>query len=144
MRLKSIKTRKSVKDREPTVKGKVTLTDVSGMERKITEKTRELQNTAQQIRELSDAVYGYDEDGIDEIPVPHGPMIELHLDPDDQLIYPDIELGLNDPVELTENEEETKDKSPIDTAVISSDVSAQELLDEIREIAKIIKERQRG
>lgn len=143
MRLKSIKTRKSVKDKEPIVKGKVTLTDVSGIEQKIAEKTRELQNTAQQIRELSDAVYGYDEDNIDELPITHGPMIELHLDPDDQLIDPDIEQESINTGKLSENKKETNVNPPVETIVVSSNVSARELLDEIREIANIIKERQR-
>jgi hypothetical protein len=140
MRSKSTRTNKSVKDKEPIVKGKVTLTDLSGMEQKIAEKTRELQNTAQQIRELSDAVYGYDEDSIDEIPIPHGPMIELHLDPDDQLIDPDIESGQKEQVNMTEKEE-AKVNPSMDTNDIPSDVSARELLDEIREIAKFIIER---
>ena len=143
--MKSTKTSKSAKKQKPTVKGKITLTEVSGMEQKIAEKTRELQNTAQQIRELSDAIYGFDEDNIDEIPVYHGPMIELHLDPDDQVIDPDIEPEPNNPAELTKKErEEARVDPPVDTIVISSDVSARELLDEIRGIVKIIKKRQRG
>ena len=142
MRSKSNRTSKSVKDKEPVVKGKVTLNDVSGMEQKIAKKTRELQNTAQQIRELSDAVYGYDEDSIDEIPIPHGPMIELHLDPDDQLIDPDIESGQKEQVNMIEKEESKVNPSS-DTIDIPSDVSARELLDEIREIAKFIIERRR-
>ena len=140
MRSKSTRTIKSVKDKEPVVKGKVTLNDVSGMEQKIAKKTRELQNTAQQIRELSDAVYGYDEDSIDEIPIPHGPMIELHLDPDDQLIDPDIESGQKEQVKLSEKEE-AKVNPSVNTNDFPSDVSARELLDEIREIAKFIIER---
>lgn len=143
--MKSTKTSKSAKKQKPTVKGKFTLTEVSGMERRIAEKTRELQNTAQQIRELSDAVYGYDEDNIDEIPAYHGPMIELHLDPDDQEIDPDIEPEPNKPVELTKKEREQAKVNPSGgTIVISSDVSARELLDEIRGIVKIIEKRQRG
>ena len=145
MRLKNIKTSKPDGDKRPLAKRKITLTDVSGMEQKIAEKTRQLHNTAQQIRELSDAVYSYDEDSIDELPMHHGPMIELHLDPDDQLIDPDIEGATDELVEPTENEEkETEIDPPIDTIDISSDVSAQELLNEIREIANIIKERHRG
>ena len=145
MRLKSTKTRKSDEEKKPRVRGKITLTEVTGMEQKIAEKTRELRNTAQQIRELSDAVYGYDEDGIEAIRGPHGPMIELHLDPDDQLTDPDIEPGFDELAEPGENEEEEASDNPLVNAIeISTEISARELLDEIREITNIIKERQRG
>jgi hypothetical protein len=61
------------------------------------------------------------------------------------MIDPDVESEIKDTVELAEDESKNiKINSPVKATGISSDVSARDLLKEIKEIEKIIRERQRG
>ncbi len=129
MRFKSFKTGKSDEDKEPEVAKKVSLNDVVGMEKKISDKTKELKDTAQQIKDLSDTTPTIDDE--DEIPGPHGPLIELTIESGDDLTDLDTEAELSNLMDLNENEgeEEIKVVEVIDKKAIkttSKDEKAEE------------------
>ena len=82
------KKRKFIVTGVPEIDENTKLYEVSGMEKKISDKTKELKDTAQQIKNLFDVAQTTDDD---EIPGRHGPLIELTVAPGDDLMDLDTE-----------------------------------------------------
>ena len=75
MRFKSFKVSKTDENQEPEVTEEISVEDVFEMEKKMADKTKKLKDTAQQIKDLSEVSQTLDEE--EDIPGPHGPLIEL-------------------------------------------------------------------
>jgi len=120
MRFKSFKVGKSDEEKESDVKEDVSLEDVSDMEKKMADKTKKLKDTAQKIKDLSEGSQTVDDD--EDIPGPHGPLIELTVEPGDELTDLDTELELNNLMDINENndEEEIKVVEVIDKKAIKT------------------------
>ncbi len=105
MRFKSFKISKSNnKPEEDTAEsGDNTATQVVGMEEKINKRTKNLKETAQQLKGLSGTSKDSEEDN-DAPPKPHGPLGELTVEPDDKLL--DLEAEADISSLLEENDEE--------------------------------------
>ena len=72
----------------------VTATEVADMEEKMNNKTKKLIDAEKQLKGLTGSANGPEEDD-DEIPGPHGPLIELTVEPGDELVDLDTEAELN-------------------------------------------------
>jgi hypothetical protein len=144
MRFKSFKLNnsgeKSNKEKGKIPEESVKLPDVSGMEEKINIKTKELKNAEKQIKGLSDAAKRIEGEE-DEIPGPHGPLIELTVDPGDDLVDLDTEAELNNLMDVDEdNENEEQDikvvevgkKDTTEAAVKTKKKGQNEKSDEIK------------
>ena len=83
----------------------VTATEVADMEEKITNKTKKLKDAEKQLMGLADSAKIPEEDE-DEIPGPHGPLIELTIEPGDELVDLDTEAELNTLMVTDEKDEE--------------------------------------
>jgi hypothetical protein len=120
MRFKSFKIGKTGEDKEPEVKEKVTMGEVAEMEKKMADKTRKLKDTAQQIKDLSEISQTTDDD--EDITGPHGPLIELTVEPGDELTDIDTEAELNSLMENDgdDEDEEIKVVEVIDKKVIKT------------------------
>ena len=68
--------------------GDATATQIAGLEEQVNNKTKELEATKQELQELSDKVNGSEEDE-NTPPQPHGPLDELTVRPDDELVMDD-------------------------------------------------------
>ena len=55
-------------------------------------KTKDLEETSQQLQESSETVNDPEETGTDDTPKPHGPLSELEVEPGDDLAYDDINV----------------------------------------------------
>ena len=76
---------KSGKAAELIQEEKTRLTELAGIEARINNRTRELQDAAAQLRGLSDASKDIEADG-EERPTPHGPSIDLPVLPEDAIL----------------------------------------------------------
>lgn len=65
--------------------GDITATQVADLEEQLNYRTKELEATKQQLRELSNTMNG-SEEAKETPPQPHGPLSELTVEPDDKLI----------------------------------------------------------
>ena len=109
MRFKSFKIGNTdEKSEEETGQEKtVTATEVADMEEKINKKTKKLHDAEKELKGLTDSALSPEEDE-DEIPGPHGPLIELTVEPGDELIDLDTEAELNTLMDTSEKDEEQK------------------------------------
>ena len=107
MRFKSFKIGKTgEKTEEVTAKEEpVTTEEVADMEEKINNKTKKLKDAEMQLKGLTDAAKIPEEDE-DEVPGPHGPLIELTVDPGNELADLDTEAELNTLMDTDEKGEE--------------------------------------
>jgi len=96
MRFKSFKIGKTGEQAEEETGQKETVraTEVADMEEKMNNKTKKLKDAEKQLKGLAGSANGPEEDD-DEIPSPHGPLIELTLEPGDDLMDLDTEAELN-------------------------------------------------
>ena len=83
----------------------VTATEVADMEEKITNKTKKLKDAEEQLKGLADSAKSPEEDE-DEMPGPHGPLIELTVEPGDDLVDLDTEAELNTLMDTDEKDVE--------------------------------------
>jgi hypothetical protein len=97
MRFKSFKIGKTGEQsiEETGQKETVTSTEVADMEEKINNKTKRLKDAENQLKGLADSTNSPEGDDDNEIPGPHGPLIELTLEPGDELLDLDTEAELN-------------------------------------------------
>jgi len=107
MRFKSFKIGNTGKksEEETGQEETVTSTEVADMEEKINNKTKKLMDAEKQLKGLTDSTKSSEEDE-DEIPGPHGPLIELTLEPGDELMDLDTEAELNTFMDTDEKGEE--------------------------------------
>ena len=107
MRFKSFKIGKTGEQalEETGQKETVTATEVADMEEKINNKTKKLKDAEKQLKGLAGSANGPEEDD-DEIPGPHGPLIELTLEPGDELMDLDTETELNTLMDTGEKDKE--------------------------------------
>jgi len=107
MRFKSFKIGKiDEKTEEANIKeDTVTATEVADMEEKISNKTKKLKDAEKQLKGLTDGSRIPEEDE-DEVPGPHGPLIELTVEPGDELMDLDTEAELNTLMDTDEKGEE--------------------------------------
>jgi hypothetical protein len=80
-------------------------TQVADLEEQLNHRTKDLEATEQQLRELSNTVIGSEEDE-EPPPQPHGPLSELTVEPKDELPDPDEETDVGSL--LGEADEEVK------------------------------------
>lgn len=97
MRFKGIKIGKSKEEpKEETIEtNETTVTQIAEMEDQMNNKTKDLEETSQQLQELSETVNGSEETEAateDDTPKPHGPLSELEVEPGDDLAYDDINV----------------------------------------------------
>ena len=91
MRFKSLKKNKEKEEQEEEIieVDKTQAGKIADIQQTIDDKTKNLEETAQQLQELSDSVIEIDDD---EKPKPHGPISELSVDPEDKMMDIDLEL----------------------------------------------------
>ena len=95
MRFKSFKIGKTGEQALETGQAEtVTATEVADMEEKMNNKTKKLIDAEKQLKGLAGSSNSPEEDD-DEIPGPHGPLIELTLEPGNDLMDLDTEAELN-------------------------------------------------
>ncbi len=176
MRFKSFKIGKSKEkpDRDTAEVSDALTTPIDGLEEQVDNKTKELEATEQELKELSDTAKDSEADK-DAPPQPHGPLSELSVKPGDELIDEEtalgtlfgeadeqvkvVEAGAAAPAEAekqpaTEEESDSLDSlfsqeedevNPLANLINSlPDVTAQELLDDLQEIKEIIREWQQN
>lgn len=109
MRFKSFKIGKigEKSDEETVQEETVSLTEVADMEEQMASKTQKLKDAEKQLKGLTDFTKVSEEDE-DEIPGPHGPLIELTLEPGNDLTDPETEVELNT-LPSNENEDSEQD-----------------------------------
>jgi hypothetical protein len=107
MRFKSFKISKTdEKDEQVAVKeDTVMVTEVADMEEKINNKTKKLKDAEKQLKGLTDATRTPEENE-DEVLGPHGPLIELTVEPGNELVDLDTEAELNTLMDTDEKGEE--------------------------------------
>lgn len=107
MRFKSFKIGKTdEKPEEETVQEEaVTVDDVVDMEEKIASKTKKLKDAEEQLKGLTDSTKGSEEDD-DEMPGPHGPLIELTVEPGGEIVDLETESELNNLMDTDEKDKE--------------------------------------
>jgi hypothetical protein len=90
MRFKPLKLGKSKDEsKEETIEVDATTADqLNEINESISSRTRSLEETTQQLQDLSDTLNDTDEE--DDTPKPHGPLIELSVEPEDKMM--DIDL----------------------------------------------------
>ena len=86
MRFKSFKIGKSKEkpDKDTAEAGDTLTTQITDLEEQVNNKTKELEATEQELKELSDTAK-VSEEGEDTPPQPHGPLDELTVTPEDEL-----------------------------------------------------------
>ena len=95
MRFKGLKSFTLGKSKEETEEenieeGDITAAQITEMEEKINNRTKDLEDTTQLLQELNGTV----EDSDEENPTrPHGPLSELSIDPEDDLKFDDIDVS---------------------------------------------------
>jgi hypothetical protein len=172
--LKNLKIGKSKEEPEESTAeaGDISANQVAELEEQINNKTKDLEATEQQLRELSNKANGSEEDE-GPPPQPHGPLSELTVEPDDELMDEETDASTllgeaDEEVNVVEVEasavapaeaekvppkeaesdsltnlfsQEDEEENPL-AALINSlpDVTAEELLDDLREIKEIIQE----
>jgi hypothetical protein len=96
MRFKMFKLSKTGKksDEDKVPEKSFTLNEVAGMEKKINNKTKKLKKAEKKIKGLSNAAKKAEKEE-EEIPGLHGPLIELTVEPTDDLVDLDTEAELN-------------------------------------------------
>ena len=111
MRFKSFKLNNSGEksEEEKASEEKEAISGVAGMEEKISSKTKQLKDAEKQLRGLSDSTKSSEEDE-DETPGPHGPLIELTVDPGDDLVDVDTEAELNNLMDVDEDNKSSKEE----------------------------------
>ncbi len=94
MRFKSFKIGKSKEkpDRDTAEVSDALTTPIAGMEEQVDNKTKELETTGQELKELSDTAKDSEADK-DAPPQPHGPLSELSIEPGDELLDEETALG---------------------------------------------------
>lgn len=87
MRFKSFKIGKSKEqpDKDTAEAGDTLTAQIADMEEQVNNKTKELEATEQELKELSDTAKVSEEDE-DTPPQPHGPLDELTVTPEDELL----------------------------------------------------------
>lgn len=107
MRFKSFKIGKTdEKTEEETLQEEtVTLDDVTDREGKIASKTKKLKDAEEQLKGLDDSTKSSEEDD-DEMPGPHGPLIELTVVPGDEIVDLETETELNTLMDTDEKDKE--------------------------------------
>jgi len=105
--LKSLKIGKSKEkpDGDTVEAGDAPATQVAGLEEQLNHRTKDLEATEQQLRELSNTANGSKEDE-ETPPQPHGPLGELTVEPDDKPMGLDEETDVG--TLLGEADEEVK------------------------------------
>jgi len=93
-----------IPEEEPVQDENATFTEVVGMEEKIINKTRELQDAAKQLKGLYDSAISTEEDE-DDTPVLHGPLIELTVEPVENLVDLDAETEASRSIDTSEKEQ---------------------------------------
>ena len=176
MRFKSFKIGKSKEkpDRDTAEVSDALTTPIAGLEEQVDNKTKELEATEQELKELSDTAKDSEADK-DAPPQPHGPLSELSVEPGDELIDEETDIGTllgeaDEQVKVAEAEaaapaeaekqpateeendsldslfsQEEEEANPLANLINSlPDVTAQELLDDLQEIKEIIREWQQN
>jgi K+/H+ antiporter YhaU regulatory subunit KhtT len=104
MRFKALKFGKLKEEPEDEVieLDKETANQLSEMQEHISNKTKNLEKTKQQLQELTSAFDNHDEE---EVPKPHGPIGELSVEPEDKMMDIDLDVpGDEDLFEATGEE----------------------------------------
>jgi hypothetical protein len=83
-----------------------TAAQIAEMEEKISSRTKGLEDTAQKLQELNEAVKKPEEDE-DSRPRPHGPLSELSVEPEDQTMDVDLNTDVSTSDLLDEDGKET-------------------------------------
>lgn len=120
MRFKSFKIGKAEEENNSEGNGEISRQEVAEMEKKMSDKTKKLEDTARQIKDLSEASIEIDDN--DNIPGPHGPLIELTVEPGDEITDIDTEKELKDLMDMSDDDEEEEIKvvEVIDKKVITT------------------------
>lgn len=107
MRFKSFKISKTDENDEEVAakEDTVTVTEVADMEEKINNKTKKLKDAEKQLKGLTDSTKT-PEESEDEVLGPHGPLIELTVEPGNELVDLDTEAELNTLMDPDEKGEE--------------------------------------
>jgi len=94
MRFKSFKIGKSKEepDRDTAEVSDTLTTTIAGLEEQVDNKTEELEATEQELKELSDTAKDSEADK-DAPPQPHGPLSELSVEPGDEPIDEETDIG---------------------------------------------------
>ena len=100
MRFKGIKLGKSKEDPEEEIieVDKATASQITEINEHISNRTKSLEETTQQLQELSETLNDADDE--EEKPRPHGPLKELSVEPEDKMM--DIDLDTTSDEELFE------------------------------------------
>lgn len=118
----------------------ITVNEVSDMEEKIANKMKKLKDAIKQLKGLADLAKSSEEYG-DETPGQHRPLVELAVEPGDDLLDMETEAELNTLMDTDAKEEVN---SPGNSINSSPEVSVQELINELEEIKEMIRERQQS
>lgn len=107
MRFKSFKIGKlgDKSEEEAVQEDTVSATEVAEMEEKMADKTKKLKDAEMQLKGLTDSTQSLASDD-DEVPGPHGPLIELTVEPGDELLDVETETELNSLMNATEPSED--------------------------------------
>ena len=100
MRFKPLKRGKSKEEPEEEIieVDKVTANQLSEMNENMSNRTKNLEETTQQLQDLSETLSDSIDD--DDTPKPHGPLVELTVEPEDKMM--DIDLDTTSDEELFE------------------------------------------
>lgn len=100
MRFKPLKLGKSKEDPEDEITeiDETTTNHLNEIKKNMSSRTKSLEETTQQLQDLSGALDNFIED--DETPKPHGPLVELTVEPEDKMM--DIDLDISADEELFE------------------------------------------
>jgi K+/H+ antiporter YhaU regulatory subunit KhtT len=146
MRLKNIKNIKigksDNKPEEDLVESEDTMvTEVNSIEEKINNKTKDLEETAQQLKGLSDSLTDSEEND-DALPRPHGPLSELTVEQGNELLDRDANEDISNLLdetdeEITVVEVSSKDIAPAETEESNTEAVAQAAENEPEQKAEI-------
>jgi hypothetical protein len=143
MRFKSFKTDKSDKkpEEDKVEPGDTTVTKVSGMEKKINNKTKDLEKTAKQLKGLSETLKD-SEEGDDALPRPHGPLSELTVEQGDELLDQDATEDISNLLDETDEEVtvvevSAKTATPAETEELNTEAVAQVVENESKQEVEI-------
>ena len=90
-------------DRDAAEADDAPITQMAGLQEQLNNRTKNLEETEQQLRELSDAMKAPEEDE-NATPKPHGPLSELTIEAEDERTAEDAEIDIL----LGEDEKEVK------------------------------------